>query len=228
MSEVKALLAWLARRGSQRNREGMARYAIPSERAFGISMVPLQQKARRLRPDHELALALWETAWYEARLLAVFIDDPASVTPAQMDRWCRDFDSWALCDTTCFHLFDRTPHAWGRVSVWSRRRGEFQKRAGFALVASLALHDKETGDAPFRRALTLIEREATDGRNFVKKAVNWALRSVGNRNPALHAAATAMAKRLAASEDPAARWVGKDALRQLASPATLRRLAARR
>lgn len=222
------MLAWLARRGSQRNRAGMARYAIPSERAFGISMVPLQQKARLLRPDHELAAALWETGWHEARTLAVFIEDPASVTPAQMDRWCRGFDSWAICDTACFHLFDRTPCAWGRVAAWSRRRGEFQKRGAFALLASLALHDKETGDAPFLRALTLVEREATDGRNFVKKAVNWALRSVGNRNRALHAAAVAVAKRLAASDDAVARWVGKDALRQLASPATLRRLAARR
>jgi 3-methyladenine DNA glycosylase AlkD len=222
------VLAWLARRGSQRNRAGLARFAIPSDRAFGISMVPLQQKARRLRPDHNLAAALWETGWHEARILAVFIDDPGSVTPAQMDRWCRGFDSWAICDTACFHLFDRTPYAWGRVAAWSRRRGEFQKRGAFALLASLALHDKETGDAPFLRALALVEREATDGRNFVKKAVNWALRSVGNRNRALHAAAVAAAKRLAASQDAAARWVGKDALRQLASPATLRRLAARR
>ena len=113
-------------------------------------------------------------------------------------QFCRDFDSWAICDTTCFHLFDRTPYAWGRVAAWSRRRGEFQKRGAFALVDSLALHDRETGDAPFLRALTLIEREGTDGRNFVKKAVNWALRSVGNRNRALHAAPVAVAKRLAA------------------------------
>lgn len=224
--QAALLVAWLERTGTRRGREGMARYAIPSDKAFGVSVGVLQQKAKKVGRNHELALALWKTGWYEARMLAVFLDDPARVTPAQMDRWCRDFDSWAICDTACMHLFDRTPHAWDKVTEWSRRREEFVRRATFALIAGLALHDRRSGDAPFARSLRLIERAADDERNFVKKGVNWALRAVGGRSPALHAAATAVARRLADSSTPSARWVGKDALRQLGSPATKKRLAA--
>jgi 3-methyladenine DNA glycosylase AlkD len=144
-----------------------------------------------------------------------------------MDAWAADFENWAICDTVCMHLFDRTPHAWGKVRAWSRRRDEFVKRASFALLASLALHDKKSSDAGFVRALPLIERAATDDRNFVRKAVNWALRSIGNRNKALNAAAIEVAERLAASDDRTARWVGKDALRGLRSPATRKRLERR-
>ena len=226
-AEVEAALAWLKRRGTKSNREGMARYAIRSAKVFGVSVATLRQLGKRLGRDHELAAALWGTGWHEARLLAAFVDDPARVTPAQMDRWCRDFDNWAVCDSACFHLFDRTPHAWLQVERWARRRDEFVKRAAFALLASLALHDKASGDDRFVRCLHLIERESSDGRNFVKKAVNWALRSIGGRNHALHAAAVGLARRLADSSDRTARWVGKDALRQLASSAVARRLAAR-
>src|SRR3989442_8696835 len=119
-------------------------------------------------------------------MLACFVDEPESVTPAQMDRWSRDFDNWAICDTACFHLFDRTPHAWRKVDAWAGRRDEFVKRAGFALLASLALHDKSTGDAPFLKGLAMIEREADDDRNFVKKAANWALRAIGGGGVAAH------------------------------------------
>src|SRR5262245_42947183 len=225
--EAEAVVAWLKRTGTKRTRDGMARYAIPADNAFGVTVGDLRQHARRLGRDHELAAALWGTGWYEARMLAAFVDEPASVTPAQMDRWCRDFDSWAICDTACFHLFDRTPHAWRKVEQWSGRRGEFVKRAAFALLASLALHDKRAEDEPFAQCLPLIESAAGDERNFVKKAVSWALRGIGKRNVELNAAAVTLAQRLATSAEAAARWVGKDALRDLASPATARRLAAR-
>jgi 3-methyladenine DNA glycosylase AlkD len=141
-----------------------------------------------------------------------------------MDRWARDFDNWAICDHCCFHLFDRTPHAWAKITLWSGRRDEFVKRAAFALLASVALHDKRTGDEPFIRALPLIERAATDERNFVKKGVSWALRGVGRRNLALHTASLDLSRRLAASKDSAARWVGKDALKDLTRPMTVERV----
>jgi len=144
-----------------------------------------------------------------------------------MDRRARDFDNWAICDHLCFHLFDRSPHAWRKIAQWSRRREEFVKRASFALLASVALHDKGTPDAPFKRSLRLIERAAGDDRNFVKKGVSWALRLIGERSHPLNAAALVTARRLAASSDPSARWIGKDALRQLATPAVARRLAGR-
>lgn len=226
-AEVAAVLAWLKRRGTKANRDGMARYAIPSDKAFGVSVGNLRDHAKQLGRNHELAGQLWESGWYEARMLASFVDEPARVTPAQMDRWCGDFDNWAICDTACFHLFDRTPHAWVKVEKWSRGRSEFVKRAAFALLASLALHDKISPDAPFIRCLPLIEREATDERNFVKKSVSWALRAIGKRRTNLHVEAVALARRLATSPDKTAQWVGKDVLRQLASPAVKRRLAAK-
>jgi 3-methyladenine DNA glycosylase AlkD len=223
-----AAVAWLKQHGTQRDREGMARYGLPSDHAFGVSVGQIQALAKRLGRSHELAAALWDTGWYEARMLASFVDEPARVTPAQMDRWCRDFDNWGICDTVCFHLFDRTPHAWAMIDRWSDAREEFVKRAAFALIASLALHDKQAADAPFLDGLRLIQRAADDERNFVKKGVSWALRGTGRRNPRLHGAAVAVAKRLSASPEAAARWVGKDALRELTSPAVVRKLAARR
>jgi 3-methyladenine DNA glycosylase AlkD len=206
----------------------MRSYGIPSDHAFGVSMADIQVLAKRLGRNHPLATTLWDTGWHEARLLASFVAEPARLTPAQMDRWTRDFDSWAICDTVCFHLFDRSPHAWAMVTQWSDKRGEFVKRAAFALLASLALHDKRAGDESFARCLPLIERAATDERNLVKKGVSWALRGVGRRSAALNADALGLARRLSAAPEPAARWVGRDALRDLTSPAVVRRLAARR
>jgi 3-methyladenine DNA glycosylase AlkD len=191
-------------------------------------MGQIQALGKRLGRNHELAAALWDSGWYEARLLASYVDDPARVTSPQMDRWCRDFDNWGICDTVCFALFDKTPHAWTKVAKWSGRRDEFVKRAAFALLASLALHDKRSGDKPFLDSLRLVERAAADERNFVKKGVSWGLRSVGRRSAALHAAALEVARRLAASPAPAARWVGKDTLRDITRPAVTRRLASRR
>ncbi len=221
---VAEILAWLKRRGTKRNREGMARYAITAPKVFGVSVSAIRKLGKRIGRDHDLAGALWETGWHEARMLAAFIEEPRRVSVSQMNRWVQDFDNWAICDTVCFHLFDRVPHAWHKVEQLSRRRDEFVKRAAFALIASLAVHDKEAPDASFVRVLPLIERAATDERNFVRKSVSWALRSIGKRNRYLNKAALDMARRLVESRDKTARWVGRDALRDLTSATTRRRL----
>jgi 3-methyladenine DNA glycosylase AlkD len=221
--EVEAIVAELKRLAKKSVRDGMLRYGIPNDNAFGIRVGTMQKLAKRLGRSHKLAAELWATGWYEARMMAAFVDEPDQVTPAQMDRWCRDFDSWAICDTVCFHLFDRTPYAWDKIKPWARRKDEFVRRAGYALLACLALHDKQAEDESFVPFLPLIERGATDGRNLVKKGVSWALRGIGRRSAGLHAPAVAVAKRLAESTEPAARWVGKDALRDLTRPAVIRR-----
>jgi 3-methyladenine DNA glycosylase AlkD len=220
-AEVAAALDWLKAHSSRRTLDGMARYAIPSQHAYGVAMKDIKALGQRLGRRQELAVALWHTGVYEARMLVSFVGDPAVLSAAQMDRWCRDFDNWAICDTMCFNLFDRTPHAWGRVNAWSSKRDEFQKRSAFALLWSLALHDKGASDAQFVDALALVERAAGDERNFVRKAVNMALRAVGKRNADLNAAAMRVAERLAQSPDPTARWVGADAARELARAAAL-------
>ncbi len=225
---AREVLGWLKAAGSRKQRDGLLRYGIVAPKAFGVSVGTLHELARRAGRDHDLALALWETGWYEARMLTAFIDEPGRVTSAQMDRWAADFDNWAICDTLCFHLFDRAPARWRKVAPWCRRREEFVRRAGFALLACLAAHDREAPDSAFLRHLPLIERGATDERNFVKKGVSWALRLVGRRSPAVHAASMKLAARLAASPDPSARWVGGDALRDLGKPAVRKRLASRK
>jgi len=203
----------------------MARYAIPSDHAYGVAMKDIKALGKVLGTNQALAVALWDTGVYEARMLASFVGDPEQLTAAQMDRWCREFDNWAFCDAMSFNLFDRSPHAWTKVAQWSGRRKEFEKRTAFALLWSLTVHDKTAADERFLEGLALIEREAADERNFVKKAVNMALRAVGKRNRALNAAAVAVARRLAASEDATARWVGTDALRELTSAGVTKRLA---
>ena len=220
-------LAWLRDHASDAAREGMARFAIPSDHALGVSMKDIQSLAKQLGRDHELAADLWNTGVYEARMLTAYVADPAQLTPTQMDRWCRDFDNWAICDTLCFTLFDRTPHAWRKVVQWSSRRDEFQKRASFALLASLALHGRLEDESLYADGLALIEREAHDDRNFVKKGVNWALRAIGRRAE-WRAEATAVAKRLSASDEAGARWIGKDALREFAKQAPKPKKAAKK
>lgn len=208
------LVAHLKTIGSTKVRDGMVRFAIPTDKAFGIPVGVLRQEARRLGRNHALAQDLWETGWYEARMLACFLDEPNEVTAGQMDRWCRDFDSWAIVDTACFHLFDKTPLAWRKVDLWAKWTGEFQRRASFALLASLALHDKKADDGLFAQRLPLVERAAGDERNFVKKGVSWALRSMGRR-PALKSLVLSLADDLAVAKEPARRWVGKDVQRDL-------------
>jgi 3-methyladenine DNA glycosylase AlkD len=225
-ADITSALDWLKRRSSKAGRDAMTRYAIPSDNALGVAMSDIKTLGKMLGPNHRLAAALWDTSVYEARMLASFVDDPAQVTPAQMDRWCRDFDNWALCDALSFNLFDRTPHAWTKVTQWSRRRREFEKRTAFALLWALTVHDRNAGDRPFLDGLALIEREANDERHFVKKAVNMALRAVGKRNLALNSAAVEVARRLNDSPGTAARWVGGHALRELTSAAVRKRLKA--
>ncbi len=221
---VAQALEWLGRHSSKAVRDGMTRYAIPNEDALGVRMGDIQKLARKLGRDHDLALALWKTGVYEARLLCAYVDEPARVTPAQMNAQARDFDNWAVCDTLCFALWVRSPHALAQIRKWATSREEFVKRAAFALLASVALKDRAAPDAAFTRALKLVEKAAADERNFVKKGVNWALRGIGGRNAALNRAAVAVAKKLAAAKQPAPRWIGKDALRQLASAPVRKRL----
>jgi len=223
-----AILAWLEKRGTRRVAEEMARYGIQTKlRVLGVSMGTLQSLRKQLGQDHALASALWTSGCYEARLLAALVDEPKRVTLGQMNSWAASFENWADCDTVCFHLFDRTPFAWEKARQWARSPREFVKRAAFTLMACLALHDKAAPDSKFLAMLPLIERGANDDRNFVKKAVSWALRSIGRRNVALNVAALPVARRLSLSKETAPRWVGKDALRELASP-KVRALLARR
>ena len=215
-AQVTEVLAWLERRGSPRVATGMARFGITTrDRIVGISVGVLRKYAKQLGRDHGLGLALWDTGCYEARLLAAWVAEPQRMTKRQMQSWAGEFDNWATCDHACFHLFDRTPHAWDKAREWVRSPREFVKRAGFALMASLAGHDKTATDAQFLALLPLIERGASDERNFVKKGVSWALRSLKRRGPKVRAAARALAQRLAKSDDPTERWVGKDGLRDL-------------
>ena len=216
--DAPEVLAWLERRGTRRNVQAMARYGIEAPRAFGVPVGTLIGLAKRLGKDHALAAALWESGWYEARLLAPMVDDSALVTRRQMNAWAGDFDNWAVCDHACWHLFERTPLAWEKARQWAGSPREFVKRGGFALMAGLALHDKAAPDSRFLAFLPLVEKGAGDERNFVKKGVSWALRAIGRRNLALHGAALALAGRLAASKDASARWVGQDARRDLAKP----------
>jgi 3-methyladenine DNA glycosylase AlkD len=217
MTRVAEALAALEALGTEEGRLGMARYGIVAAKVYGVSVANIRALAKRMGRDHELADALWRTGWYEARLLAAFVDDPGLVTPAQMDRWAGGFENWADCDTLCFHLFDKTPHAFVKVDQWAADEREFVRRAAFALLASVALHDKKAADAPFLDRLPLIEAAATDPRNFVKKGVSWALRGIGGRkSPALRMAARAMADKLAASSEKTAKWIGRDAQKAFA------------
>ena len=223
-TEAGAIVADLKALGSETNRAGMARFGINTERAFGVSMTALRPLARRHRRDHALATALWDTGWHEARLLAVLVDDPAAVTPEQMDRWTADFDSWDICDQACMKLYARTRHVDDKVRQWAADEREFVRRAAFALVAGYAVHGKTVPDRAFADFLPLIEAHAGDPRNYVRKAVNWALRQVGKRSPALRVQALAVAQRLAGSPVGTARWIGRDAAKELSDPVQVARV----
>jgi 3-methyladenine DNA glycosylase AlkD len=207
--------------------EGMARFGIRAKRVFGASVPAIRRLAREIGKDHALAQALWESEIFDARLLASLVDDPAKVTSSQMEAWARDFDSWAVCDGCCCNLFDRTPFAYAKAIAWSRRKDEFVKRAGFVLMAGLAVHDKRAEDARFEPFFPRIRGEASDGRNMVKKGVNWALRQIGKRNVALNKRAIAEARVIAGMDAPSARWIASDALRELTSDAVRARLVTR-
>jgi 3-methyladenine DNA glycosylase AlkD len=222
--QVTYALAWLKKNATKATLDGMARYAIPSDHALGVAMKDIKALGKAIGLNHPLALALWDTGVYEARMLTSFVADPAQLSATQMDRWCKDFDNWAYCDALCFNLFDRTPHAWAKVDQWSSKKGEFEKRTAFALVWSLSVHDKQAPDSAFLHGLALVEREAGDDRNFVKKAISMALRAVGKRNAALHAAAMASANRLVAAAAPSAVWIGRETLAELKSASVASRL----
>ncbi len=204
--------------------EGMARFGISSENTYGVSVPELRRIAKSHRKNHELALELWSSRIHEARILASMVDDPGLVTEAQMDSWVEEFDSWDVCDQTCLNLFDKTPFAYKKAVEWAGRDDQFVKRAGFALMACLAWHDKEAKDNRFRPFFKVIENNSTDGRNYVKKSVNWALRQIGKRNRTLNRDAIATARRIKAIDSKSAKWIAADAIRELTSKAVQNKL----
>jgi len=206
----------------------MARFGIATKRALGGSSIPyLRWLAKRLGKDHQLAAELWASGIHEARILAAMVDEPSEVTDEQMEAWAAEFDSWDVVDGVCGSLFDKTSLAYRKAEQWSSRQEEFVKRAGFSLMAMLAVHDKKAPDTSFERFLPILEREAGDPPNFVRKGVNWALRQIGKRNPALDAKAIAAAERIQANGVRSAKWVASDALRELRSNALQGRLRVR-
>ncbi len=217
LNELKAL-------GTERNREGMKRYGINTDTAFGVSMPVIRGKAKEIGRDHDLAVMLWDTGMHDLRILAALIDEPEKVTEKQLEKWVAGFDSWDVCDQVCMNLFDKTPFAFGKAVEWAEREEEFVKRAGFVLMASLAVHDKKAQDAEFIGFLPIVEKSADDDRNFVRKAVNWALRQIGKRNAGLNRLAVATAKRIKKSGSKSACWVASDAIRELTAEKTLSRL----
>jgi len=204
--------------------EGMARFGINPENTYGISVPNLRKIAREAGKDHALAQQLWASGIHEARVMASMIDKPALVTEEQLESWVKDFDSWDVCDQCCSNLFDKTKWAHQKATEWSEREEEFVKRAGFTLMATLAVHDKSAADAAFTSFLSAIIREATDSRNFVKKAVNWALRQIGKRNLSLNAIAIQTAEEIQKTDSKSARWIAADAIRELTSQAVQQRL----
>ncbi|MDI6766776.1 MAG: DNA alkylation repair protein [Bacteroidota bacterium] len=221
---VKQIISRLESLGNPKNVAGMARYGIVAKKVFGVSAPILRAVAKEIGHNHELALKLWATEIYDARILAAFIDDPKLTTEVQMERWVKDFDNWAICDGCCIHLFRKIPFAWKKAKSWSKRKEEFVKRAGFTLFATLAVHDEQADDKKFVQLLPIIKRASTDERNGVKKAVNWALRQIGKRNLVLNKAAIQTAKEIKKINSPAARWIANDALRELQSEAVQKRL----
>ncbi len=222
--EVRQVVDRLRSIGDPKVVEGIARFGIQSSNSFGVSVPKLRALAREVKHDHQLASKLWETGLHDARLLATMIDDPRQVTVAQMEKWVRDFDSWDVVDGCCGNLFDKSPVAIGKAKEWCRREAEYEKRAGFVLMAELAVHDKNAKDQVFLDFLPLIIDGASDKRNFVKKAVNWSLRQIGKRNLKLNRAAVSTALEIQKMESSAAKWVASDALRELKSPQVQKRL----
>ena len=222
--EVKEIVDRLRSMGDEKAVEGMARFGIQSSNSFGVSVPKLRTLAREVGRNHSLALKLWETGLHDARLLATMIDDPEEVTIDQMDKWVRDFDSWDVVDGSCGNLFDKTPFAVAKAKEWCKREEEFVKRAGFVLMAELAVHDKQAKDGLFLEFFPLIMGGASDERNFVKKAVNWSLRQIGKRNLKMNKAAVSTALKIQKMESGAAKWIASDALRELKSPQVMKRL----
>jgi len=226
-SEARAddVIARLKSKSNPGNREGMARYGITVDKAFGVSMPELRALAKELSKDHELALALWDTGYHEAKILAGLIDDPRLVSEKQMDAWAAGFDSWDVCDQCCSNLFDKTQFAYGKALAWTRDERELVRRAGYVMMATLAVHDKKAPDKVFELFFPFILKGSLDERNLVKKAVSWALRQIGKRNAELNAMAIATAKQIRALDSKSARWIAADALKELQSPAVRKKVS---
>jgi 3-methyladenine DNA glycosylase AlkD len=218
------VLSILKKLGDPANVAGMARFGIKPAVALGVPKPALRRLAKDLGRDHDRAQELWASGVHEARVLASMIDHPAEVTDDQMDSWASDFDNWDICDQCCLNLFWKTAFAYEKAEEWSANGGEFVKRAGFVLMACLAIHDKKAEDGEFKKFLSIIEREASDDRNLVRKAVNWALRQIGKRNAGLRQKAVEVAVGLKQAGSKSARWVGSDALRELTGDAIRRRV----
>lgn len=209
---------------SPKNVAGMAQFGINPKNTLGIPIPDLRSLAKKIGKDHKLARKLWNSKIHEARILAGMIDDPELVTEKQMDGWAKDFDSWDVCDQVCMNLFDKTGVAFKKAVVWTKDRREFVKRAGFSLMACLAWHDRKSNDKEFIKFFSAIKREATDERNFVKKAVNWALRQIGKRNLNLNKLAVKTAKEIQKINSKTAKWIASDALKELQSKAVQKRI----
>jgi 3-methyladenine DNA glycosylase AlkD len=221
---IDDILDMLKSQANPDNVAGMAKFGINPNKTLGVSIPFLRKLAKEIGRDHVAAQELWGSGIHEARILAGFVDDPKLVTEQQMEAWVADFDSWDVCDQVC-GLFDATPFAWHKAVEWTSRSEEFVKRAGFVLMAALAVHDKKAADDRFIAFLPLIARESNDDRNFVRKAVNWALRGIGKRNMALNQAAIQTARDIQALDSKAARWIAADALRELTSETVQARCA---
>jgi 3-methyladenine DNA glycosylase AlkD len=204
--------------------QGMARYGMSVDKRLGISIPELRSTAKKLGKDHKLANELWRTEIDEARILASMIDNPAEMTEQQMDNWVRDFNSWDVCDQVCMNLFDKSHYAWKKIDDWSRREEEYVKRAAYTLIACLAWHDKRATDEQFIELLPVIIKGSSDGRNYVKKAVSWALRHIGKRNQNLNSIAIDTAAEIQKLDSKSARWIAGDALKELQSEAVRNRL----
>jgi len=224
MSDLESVLERLKSKARPDQLKGMARFGMTVDRRLGISVPDLRAMAKELGKDHELALELWKTGIAEARMVAALIDDPKKLTEAQMEDWVKDIDSWDVCDQVCMNLFEKVPLAWQKIIDWSQREEEFVKRTAFSLMACLAWHDKKAKDERFIALLPVIIRNANDDRNFVRKAVNWALRNIGKRNSNLNRAALNAAREIQGLDSKTARWIASDAIREMESGAVQRRL----
>ncbi|MFQ5633134.1 MAG: DNA alkylation repair protein [bacterium] len=220
MASANEILKQLKSKANAENVQGMARFDMATDKRLGISIPELRKLAKATGKDHELALELWKTGIPEAQIVAALVAEPDKLTSGQMDTWVKDFNSWDVCDQVCMNLFDKTPLAWGKIHEWSQRDEKFVKRAAFALIACLAWHNKTASDEAFANLVPVIEIGATDARNYVKKAVSWALRHIGKRNPNLHEVAMQAAEKMQQSESKAARWIAADAIRDLTSDTT--------
>ena len=224
MASVKDVLDKLQSKAKPEQLKGMAKYGMTVEQRLGVSVPEMRKLAKEIGRDHKLALDLWRTGIAEARIVAGMVGDPAKLTEEQMEDWVKDINSWDVCDQVCDNLFEKSQLAWKKIVDWSEREEEFVKRTAFSLIACLAWHDKKASDEKFIELLPVIIREATDERNFVKKAVNWALRNIGKRNLNLNKAAINTAKEIQRLDSKVARWVATDAIRELESESIQKRL----